>query len=373
MSVQVSYKKQTLFGIILLLCVFSIVETGSRFYEFFLQDCKLENAQTLSEYDYLLKRYICYDQQIIEYAHQPVLSIIPNQHFTTININNDGFRGTEINLSKINDNYRIIMIGGSTVFGSGMSNDNQTIPYELNKKIGEKYSHVEVINAGISSITSFEELYHFKEKLIQLEPNLVIIYDGSNDVHYKITSDPEILNSDEDKIQIKNFQKYLRSPVVMYRNVVVPIINSQIVNTLDTVDVSVTNNSSIHNNSQLSQLITTIWYDRMNEFCQISNEKQIKSIVIIQPTLDQGKKPLSDYEYSIYTENIFNKKTFNMLIQKSENLTNCSGVYDFTNVFENTDSGVYVDRVHLNNLGNKIIANNIYEKILPIVLEDILN
>ena len=35
MSVQISYKKQTLFGIILLLCVFSIFETGSRFYEFF--------------------------------------------------------------------------------------------------------------------------------------------------------------------------------------------------------------------------------------------------------------------------------------------------------------------------------------------------
>ena len=373
MSVQVSYKKQTLFGIILLLCVFSIVETGSRFYEFFLQGCGLEDASTLSNYDYLLKRYICYDQQSIEYVNQPVLTIVPNQHFTTININNEGFRGAEINVSKTNNDYRIIMIGGSTVFGAGLSNDNQTIPYELNKKFGEKYNNVEVINAGISSITSFEELYHFKEKLIHLEPNLVIIYDGANDVSYKRTSDPEILNTDKDKLQIKDFQRYLRSPVVMYRYVLLPISYSLPTNILDTVDVSVTNNSSIYNSSNLPQLITTIWYDRMNEFCQISNEKQIKSIVIIQPTLDHGKKPLSDYEYSIYTENIFNKKTFNMLIQKSENLTNCSGVYDFTNVFENTNSGVYVDSVHLNNLGNKIIANNIYEKIIPIVLEDISN
>ena len=365
MSVQVSYKKQTLFGIILLLCVFSIFETGSRIYEFFLQDCGID------EYDYFLTRYICYDQQSIEYQNQPVLSMIPNQHLTTININNEGFRGAEINVSKTNNDYRIIMIGCCTVFGAGMPNDNLTIPYQLNKKFEEKYNNVEVINAGISSITSFEELYHFKEKLIRLEPNLVIIYDGANDVHNKRTSDPEILNTDKDKLQMKDFQKYLRSPVVMYRHVLLPIMNSEAVNTLDTTDVSTTSNSSIHNSTQIPQLITSLWYDHIKEFCQISNEKQIKSIVIIQPSLDQDKKSLSDYEYSIYRKNILDKKIFDMLIQKSEKLTNCSGVYDFTNVFENTEFGVYMDRVHLNELGNKMIANNIYEKILPIVLEDI--
>jgi lysophospholipase L1-like esterase len=365
MSVQVSYRKQSLFGIILLLCIFSIFETGSRFYEFFLQDCGID------EYDYFLTRYICYDQQSLVYQNQPVLSIIPNQHLTTININNEGFRGAEINVSKTNNDYRIIMIGGSTVFGAGMPNDNLTIPYQLNKKFEEKYNNVEVINAGISSITSFEELYHFKEKLIHLEPNLVIIYDGANNVHQKRTSDPEILNMDKDKFQMKDFQKYLRSPVVMYRHVLLPIINSGAVNTLDVTGISTTSNSSIHNSLQIPQLITSLWHDHMKEFCQISNEKQIKSIVIIQPSLDQDKKSLSDYEYSIYTKNILDKKIFDMLIQKSEKLTSCSGVYDFTNVFENTDFDVYMDRVHLNELGNKMIANNIYEKILPIVLEDI--
>ena len=42
-------------------------------------------------------------------------------------------------------------------------------------------------------------------------------------------------------------------------------------------------------------------------------------------------------------------------------------------VFENIEKGVYFDKVHLNNLGNKIIAEKIYEKILPIVLKDLKN
>ena len=46
-------------------------------------------------------------------------------------------------------------------------------------------------------------------------------------------------------------------------------------------------------------------------------------------------------------------------------------MYDFTNIFENISTGVYIDSVHVNNQGNKIIAEKIYEKILPIVIEDI--
>ena len=58
------------------------------------------------------------------------------------------------------------MIGGSTVFGSGLSNDRETIPYQLFEKFNEKYDNVEVINAGISSITSFDELYIIENILV---------------------------------------------------------------------------------------------------------------------------------------------------------------------------------------------------------------
>ena len=166
MSVQVSYKKQTIVGIFLLLIIFAALESGARFYEFFIQDCRLENAETLSDYDWFLKKHICYDQQIIVYENQPVFTIAPNQHLKTININSDGFRGEEINSLKTNLDYRIVVIGGSTVFGSGLSSDEQAFPNILNEKFQQKDDNIEVINAGISSITSFEELYHIKKNII---------------------------------------------------------------------------------------------------------------------------------------------------------------------------------------------------------------
>ena len=157
MSVQISYKKQAVLGIFLLLCLITAVEIGARAYEYFLQPCNLENADTLSEYDYLLKRQICYDQQNLIYSSKPVFSISPNQHFETININSNGFRGAEIKDFKSNDDFRIIVIGGSTVFGTGMSSDLETFPFELQKIINDDFNNIEVINAGVSSLTSVEE------------------------------------------------------------------------------------------------------------------------------------------------------------------------------------------------------------------------
>lgn len=368
MSVQVSYKKQTLFFLLLFLVVLVLIEGGARNYEFFFGACSLVDAETLSEYNYFSKRAYCYDSNNIAYENQPVLTIIPNQHFTTVNINNEGFRGAEINVSKTNSDYRIFIIGGSTVFGF-YDDDNQTIPYKLNEKFKEKFNNIEVINAGISSLTSFEELYHFKEKLIQLEPNLVIIYDGWNNVHYKTTNEPEILNTDANELQLKDFQKYLRTPVVLYRYVLLPIINLDLFSNLDTKDTPIINKSDFYD-QQISNSVASLWYKHMNEFCQISKEKQIQSVVILQPTLWQGTKPLTDYERSNYVKDIYFEKTFELLIQKSKNLNNCSMVLDFTKVFIDVNDGIYLDDGHLNHLGDQIIAEKIYEKILPIVLED---
>ena len=104
MSVNVSYKKQSLFLIISIIILFAVVESSARFYEFFIQDCNLENSETLNNIDYFMKRQICYDQQNVIYSYHPVDTIVPNQHFNTININNNGFRGPEL-LTDVGDEH----------------------------------------------------------------------------------------------------------------------------------------------------------------------------------------------------------------------------------------------------------------------------
>jgi hypothetical protein len=184
---------------------------------------------------------------------------------------------------------------------------------------------------------------------------MVIIYDGVNDIFYKKVTEPVIL---EHEMEIKDYQRYLHSPVVLYRYLLLPIINSEITHSPSQIPLSE------NNDIVMSEKISTLWEKRMNEFCNLSIKNNFESIVIIQPALYNEKKPLSDFEKSIYKKNTYGVTTFNALIEKSKNLNNCSLVLDFTDVYENTTDSVYFDQVHTNNLGNKIIAERIYREII---------
>jgi len=100
------------------------------------------------------------------------------------NLNSNGFRGSEFSEIKPSDTYRIFMVGGSTMFGSGESSDETTIPGILQKIFDSNSSvqKIEVINAGMSGGNSNTELLLIYEKLISFSPDLVIVYDGWNDL-----------------------------------------------------------------------------------------------------------------------------------------------------------------------------------------------
>ena len=103
---------------------------------------------------------------------------------TEPNFNSHGFRGAEFLTIKPPDTYRIFMVGGSTMFGAGESSDDTTIPgilqkiFDLDNSITQK---IEVINAGISGGNSHSE-FELLINLNNFQPDLVIVYDGWNDL-----------------------------------------------------------------------------------------------------------------------------------------------------------------------------------------------
>ena len=117
MSVQISYKKQTLFGFLLLLCLLSVIEISMRVYDHYAPNCQFIESEVFGEMSFELKRQICNDNDKLVWNNNP-LYLIPNQHFSTININSHGFRGDEL---QNNPDYRIFVMGGSTAFGVGGS------------------------------------------------------------------------------------------------------------------------------------------------------------------------------------------------------------------------------------------------------------
>ena len=71
---------------------------------------------------------MCNQSKFLKIIEYPVNHYEPNQSLTTININSLGFRGSDFEIIKDPNTYRIFMVGGSTTFGTGSTSDNKTIP-----------------------------------------------------------------------------------------------------------------------------------------------------------------------------------------------------------------------------------------------------
>jgi len=107
---------------------------------------------------------------------------VPDYTGRHININRDSIRSTHFQCPA-EHTYVIYFFGGSTAWGSGVR-DQGTIPSLLSKKLCEQGYNVQMTNFGESGYTSTQEIIRL---LLELQkgnqPDIVIFYDGFNDVN----------------------------------------------------------------------------------------------------------------------------------------------------------------------------------------------
>ncbi len=94
-----------------------------------------------------------------------------------------GYRGPEITLPKPEGVYRIVALGGSTTYSSATSAE-EAYPAQLQTVLRDQYgySQVEVINGGFIGYSSWETLVNFQFRVLELEPDMIILYDSVNDI-----------------------------------------------------------------------------------------------------------------------------------------------------------------------------------------------
>jgi len=181
LSVQVSYKKQATLGIIGIVILLLAIEVIANVWWLTQINCEFEQNEIFQNFDELEKRQLCLDFYNLKTSGD---ELIPNQSTDSITINGLGFRGAEFFTIKPPDTYRIFMVGGSTMFGAGATSDETTIPGYLQQLLNEKDFgfDIEVINSGIQGADSNTESNLIEQKLVRFSPDLIIIYDGWNDL-----------------------------------------------------------------------------------------------------------------------------------------------------------------------------------------------
>ena len=230
----------------------------------------------------------------------------------TININSLGFRGDEFSKIKPDRTYRIFMLGSSPMFGYGATSDETTIP-GFTQKFLDKTDFgfdIEVINSGVQAADSSKELKLVKQKLITFSPDLIIIYDGWNDLRSNISPN-ELKENWESACEIGNK------------------------NNFDTI-ISIQPIAGF-GNKKLTQQESE--YAKMGE--SYSKKPLIESLSV----------------YQEYAKNLSEIKT-------------CTKTIDLREVFDNETETIYSDQGHVSDQGNAIIAKSLYNVILPIILKN---
>jgi lysophospholipase L1-like esterase len=100
--------------------------------------------------------------------------------------------------------YVYVALGDSTVEGVGASDKTKTYPYLVTMGIKQKYRNVVFHNLGVAGSKTDDLLASHLEKAISLQPDLVTISIGANDIFKRVKGTTFEANLSEIIMQLKN-------------------------------------------------------------------------------------------------------------------------------------------------------------------------
>ena len=102
--------------------------------------------------------------------------------------NSLGFRGDEISVPKPANRFRVAALGGSCTYDTGVSDWKEAYPEALEQELAARpgLSQVEVINAGVPGYGMAEILINLEFRVLDLQPDLIVVYENTNDVAARI-------------------------------------------------------------------------------------------------------------------------------------------------------------------------------------------
>jgi len=144
----------------------------------------------------------------------------PAYRSKTVRVDAAGFRNDqEIAPEKPRGVYRIVMMGGSTVWGedagspfSGTIDNRDTIAAHLETTLNSRAAarhiplQIQVINAGVVGYLLFQNVIYFETRIAEFHPDFVIAMDGHNDLdalqlevpEYRHRNDPSFDRAEND-------------------------------------------------------------------------------------------------------------------------------------------------------------------------------
>ena len=262
-------------------------------------------------------------------------------------------------------NNSVWFFGGSTMWGEG-SSDNQTIPSHFNS-----LTNIPVYNFGETAWNSRQSLNQLINAIgDNYKPNVVVFYDGFNDVVNQCRSEYKYLPI---HVYEKELQKITTSKGIVKKEIIKFILSPYIAFT-NKFNINFSSGNSddfkqydCDTNQAKARSIAQHLVNNWRTAYSLSKTNNFKFYGVLQPTLFSTE---TNSEYLItkrFKKHPERRRQFNavyplilneMIRQCSLDKDICSSLFDGSDWLDGTNN-IFIDSCHINSLGNKIIAKRL--------------
>lgn len=294
-----------------------------------------------------------------------------------INFDSNGVRKTINDHSIKSDVYRIYMFGGSTMENTEVP-DEYTIASNVSSILSDSdYSNryrFEVVNFGSGAYSSTQQLIRLifeaqREFKDYGKPNLVIFYDGVNDVFNGVYLERPGIHDAYDRIKLRydHINKFYLLKIREW------LANKS--KTYELINYLLIEDDSKHRYFQNRDLnyqkyaieSLNIYRQNINLVKALGNAYDFDSIFFLQPQIFSSK------ELTLYDSNIrkkWNKKHPQMAeaykagYSEFRKLVDSKLMIDLTGVFDGSKKPIYKDHCHVGPYANMLVSKSISEQIM---------
>lgn len=276
---------------------------------------------------------------------------------------------------KAQGELRIFMLGGSTV-AYGKPPLPEYVEQEL-KKRGVK--NARVFNYGVISQNSSQELAHLVFHIVDSEPDMVVIYDGGNDIMDPLLYDPRPgfpfnFLAYENNVLFKEVGEYPWPSLLAYgsemlRHLFRPYFFEKFGN------FSALRVEANYGTNAWSEKVANIYAGNLAKAARICSAYHVEYVAFLQPIIFYKRNAASDVEKNIlvgwpkkeaeiafpYTHDVRERILHNI---EEEQKRFPFEFYDLSGIFAESREAVFTDYIHVTDASNRKMAAAICDRIM---------
>jgi len=278
-----------------------------------------------------------------------------------------GYRGDFPVVQKSVNEYRVFMLGGSTVL-----NGRPPLPVLLEKEFAQNgMSNVKVYNFGVVASVSNMEIARIVFEISELHPDLIVMYNGGNDFLMPWYYDPRpgypcnFIAYEANPILESDVKKYPTLPLFFYgSNIFRYLFSSYFMKKFVNLD-QVRKNAG-YLSEEWGNQIAKRYVSNLVKAERLSRTFNSDFIAFFQPMI-QFKKQLSREEKKYY----FKYEKFpNMMRKQIQIEMNKAGkisqakMIDLSGIYNGVTKWVFTDNIHTRQWSKDIVTREIYHQIM---------